>query len=208
MKSALTVILLSISTFLSCKDPKEEIFQNFKEHEKEIYLVRGHFIGMMPQDLFLYIRFESDDLINFKLDQRNYDDKTSWNKSKIFDQYGQFHRFGIDKNSAELRVALKLINLTVSDLDKLKWHLDHVNCNSIGNYPAIPSVPESEYVAIGFPTGDLYGLEYDIFWHNLDDKDMREIVKACDYKKINDMVVVKYTGPAFGSDCFPDKKGN
>lgn len=208
MKSAFTVILLLIATFLSCKDPKEEIFQNFKEHEKEIYLVRGHFINMMPQDLLMYIRFQADDLVDFKLDQRNYDDKASWNKSHIFDKHGQFHRFGIDKNSSELKEALKLINLTVTDLNKLKWHLDHVNCLSIANYRSIHSVPESEYIAIGFPTNDLYGLEYNIFWHNLDDKDITEIVKACDYKKINDMVLVKCTGPAFGSNCFPDKKAD
>lgn len=206
MKAPITVVLLCVITFLGCRDPREEVFRNYKTHGKEIFLARDHFIGMMPRDLLLYIRFEEGDLIDFKLDQLNYKDSTSWNKSQIFDRYGQFQRFGVDMNIFELRGALKLINLTVDDLKQLRQRLKKANCISASNYSSFQSYPESAYISIGFPTDDLYSLDYNIFWYNLDSKDITEMAKACNIKKVNDQVLVRYTGPSIGSDCFPDKR--
>ena len=84
--------------------------------------------------------------------------------------------------------------------------LHDANCESVGNgFDLLNEIKES-YISLGYPTNDLYGLQYIIFDKTLDNKHVEEINKSCSHKFISNRVLVEYGGPAFGSDCFPDKK--
>jgi hypothetical protein len=200
------MIFLFTTMLLGCSDPNVEVFENYKINKKNIYQAREYFSTIMPKDLALYIRFESDTVVNFSLYQSNYANKASWNKSGLFDKYGQFRKFNVDLNSMELRAALELVKFTPAKLKKLRQYLKQAKCVSIGNSNAFLSYERSAYISLGFPTDDLYGLEYYIFQHPRTDKEMRAFNEDCSVKTINSEVLVKYGGPAFGSDCFPDKR--
>lgn len=189
-----------------CSDPNVEVFENYNTNRKNIYQAWDYFSAIMPKNLALYIRFESDTVVNFSLYQSNYANKASWNKSALFDKYGQFRKFNVHLNSRELSAALELVKLTPDKLKKLLQYLKQAKCVSIGNSPNFLSYENSAYISLGFPTDDLYGLEYYIFQHPRTDKEMRQFNEDCSIKTINSEVLVKYGGPAFGSDCFPDKR--
>lgn len=82
----------------------------------------------------------------------------------------------------------------MDDLKQLRQRLKKANCIYASNYSSFQSYPESAYISIGFPTDDLYSLDYNIFLNNLDSKDITEMAKACNIKKVHDQVLVRYTG--------------
>ncbi|RQO75548.1 hypothetical protein DBR43_09415 [Pedobacter sp. KBW06] len=201
----ITTLFLTI-LFLGCKEPTEEVFLNYKEHEKEILDAKKYFSSIMPNDVAFYIKFHPKDKVDFTLRQKNYWNKSSWLKSPIFDEYGQYREFDIDMNSGELSLALDLINIDRKKLEKIRRYLNKANCISISKNFNFQLDTASAYISIGYPTADLYGLNYIMFENSMSSKLMADINDACNYKKINNKVLVEYGGPAFGSNCFPDKR--
>ncbi|QHL86881.1 hypothetical protein GU926_05285 [Nibribacter ruber] len=206
MKIISLVLFVIALCLTSCGDATKGVFTNYEEKKSEIDSLASYFNKIKPKELVLFIRFNSDDNIDFKLDQKNYHDKTTWYTEAIFDDYGQFHRFDIDLDNKELEDAFKIVNLDKEKIEKLRTYLDKANCNSISNSFSIPDKLKIDYSSIGYPTNDLYGLEYLIFDTIPEQAIIDEIVKGCNFKKINKRILVQYGGPAFGSDCFPDKK--
>lgn len=199
----LSIIVIS---FTSCESPNKQVFRNYIEKRSEIDSLEVYFHKIKPKDLALYIRFNSKDNIDFKLAQKNYDDKSSWYIEDIFDKYGQYHKFDVDLADEELNRALRLVNLNEEKIEKLRNYLEKANCISVSNDFSFSDDVQVDYISIGYPTHDLYGLEYVIFEKAVEGKNINKIIKGCNFKKISNRVLVKYGGPAFGSDCFPDKK--
>ena len=202
----LTFFTMSVLSLTSCGNPTKEVFINYSEKKKEIELLEAYFSKIKPEDLVLYIRYNSDNNIDFKIDQKNYWDKNSWYTDSIFDEYGQFHRFDVDINDKELMDAYRITNLEREELEKLKSYLEKANCISISNRFSFSDDIQVEYTSIGYPTHDMYGLYYVIFEKELKKNNVDKIIERCDFKKIDNKAFVQYGGPAFGSDCFPDKK--
>ncbi|RNI28927.1 hypothetical protein [Rufibacter latericius] len=206
MKIISFVLFVIALCLTSCGDATKGVFTNYEEKKSEIDSLVSYFNKIKPKELALFIRFNSDDNIDFKLDQKNYRDTTTWYTEAIFDDYGQFHRFDIDLDDKELEDAFRIVNLDEEKIEKLRTYLEKANCNSISNSFSIPDKMKIDYSSIGYPTNDLYGLEYLIFDTIPEQAIIDEIVKGCNFKKINNRILVQYGGPAFGSDCFPDKK--
>ena len=208
MKLIKSIFLILPLIFISCKDPVRDVFSNYTLYEKEIIAAEKYFSEIKPDSLAFYIKFRYWNRVDFKLDQKDYWDKTSWNTSSIFDTYGQFHKYNTSLNDEEIKKALEVLNINKQQLEKLKEYLADAKCNSIENNFSFSRKIKTTSVSIGYsyPRIDLYGLDYILFESQLDTSTINEILKSCSYKKINNRVLVEYGGPAFGSNCFPDKK--
>jgi hypothetical protein len=207
MKQTFFFVLVLIATsFASCENATKGVFTNYQEKRSKIDTLEVYFNKIKPQDLALYIRFNSDGNVDFKVDQKDYDDKSSWYIEEIFDKYGQFHRFDVNINDKELKRAFRLVNLNEEKIKKLRSYLKQANCISVSNGFSFSEDVQADYISIGYPTHDLYGLEYVIFEREVEAYKVNKIIEGCNFKKINNKVLVQYGGPAFGSDCFPDRK--
>ena len=198
-------IILTFSV-LGCSDPLNEVFTNYNDRKDEIQRTVNYFSEIKPTNLKLYVKFEAGSKIDLKVDQRDYSDKSSWDTSMIFDQYGQFHKFDISIDDPSLIEVFLLLKLDRRKLETLKSDLFKVGCNSISNGFSLSDDVKVGYTTIGYPTHDLYGLDYVILERKLEDSIVNNITEACNFKAINNKVLIRYGGPAFGSDCFPDKK--
>ncbi|MEI6879743.1 MAG: hypothetical protein WCK82_00175 [Bacteroidota bacterium] len=191
---------------LGCADPLSEVFTNYKENKVEIEKAVNYFSEIKPKNLKLYIRFETEGKIDIEINQRDYWDKNTWDTSKIFDQYGQFQKYDINTDDPSFLKALRILKLDKEKVEKLKLNLFKAGCNSISNGFSFSDDVKVGYTRIGYPTHDLYGLDYIVLEREIEDSIVNKITKACNIKAINKYVLVNYAGPAFGSNCFPDKR--
>jgi hypothetical protein len=203
MKKLLLLLPLFI---LSCRDATKEVFVNYNQSANQIFKLTNYFSSICPNNLSIYIKFNSKTNIDFELDQKNYYNKSSWVKSAIFDKYGQFQQLKKKLGNEKLLQGLQLIQFNKQKLDSLYLLLENAHCNSISNYKTVPLETKSPLISLGFPTNDFYSLDYIIFENNLDSKRIDTLISNCSFKKINNKVFVQYRGPAFGGDCFPDKR--
>jgi hypothetical protein len=103
--------------------------------------------------------------------------------------------------------VLDYIAINQKQLDSLKVLLTSVNCISIGyKYEFWDIENAGGFVEIGYPTDDLYGLDYIVMDSIKNPKFLKTVDAFCNYKVINSKILLKYGGPAWGRDCFPDKK--
>jgi|SRR5690242_388013 len=204
MKKLLLLLPLLI---LSCRDATKEVFVNYNQSTNEIFKLANYFSSICPHNLSIYIKFNSRTNIDFALQQKNFFDKSSWVKSAIFDEDGQFFQ-QLNKNLSNQKLVqgLQLIQFNRQKLDSLYLFLKNCHCNSISNAVTTPLETKSASISLGFPTNDFYSLDYIIFDSDLDSKRIDTLISNCSFKKINNKVFVQYRGPAFGSDCFPDKR--
>jgi len=203
------IFVFFIFIIFSCQDATEKVFSNYKENQNKIDNVTKYFLKICPSDLRLRIRFNSKTDIYCLFNQKLYTDSTTWVKSDIFDKYGQFDHSSTSPNDKKLLKALKLIGWNHEKLDSLYFLLKDAECNSIGNENSLPPL-ESRFptISVGFiyPKYDLYRLEYIVIDRELTKNQIDTLLNDCSIKRISDKVFVQYSGPSFGSNCFPDKR--
>ena len=205
MTLRITILLFTIFLFGCGDDPTKQVFINYAEHSREINEAKLYFSEIKPEGSILYIRFHPENKIDFSLHQGDYEGENLRNRSKIFDQYGTYKKYDVSLFDNEVNEAFKVAKLSRAKIQKLKNYLIKGNCISIAYYSSFSGDDSLGYTSIGYPTGDLYGINYVIFDNKISDAKSNEIVKSCSFKSINAQVLVEYGGPAFGSNCFPDK---
>ncbi len=199
--SIYTIILLA--TLNSCSRPLVEVFENYEKNSQRIDALSMYFNKIRPDSIDLWIRFNDENTTDIVL----WDKREIKTRSEIFDQSGFFKNYGASVNDSLTQEVLKVISFNQLQLDSLKTLLKEVNCNSIGYKFKFWDIRNAGgRIDIGFPTHDLYGLDYIIMDSVKDAKFLKGIENKCNYKVINNKTLLKYGGPAWGSDCFPDKK--
>jgi hypothetical protein len=148
------------------------------------------------------MRFNDDSTFDIKLCDMHNDKNTN----EIFDKYGFFKNYGATINDSLSQVVLTHISLNNSQIDSIKSYLRRANGNSIGyKYEFWDVKNGGGLIEIGYPTNDFYGLTYILMDSSKDAEFLNNVAKKCNYKVINKKTLLKYGGPAFGSDCFPDE---
>ena len=187
----------------SCSSPLVEVFENYKVNAHKIDSLCVYFNEIKPDSIDLWIRFNKNNTFDINL----------WNKRKtktsndFFDEYGSFSKYDNSINDSLARKALAFISINLKQLDSLKNFLARVNCISIGYKIEFWDISNAGgYTEIGYPTNDLYGLSYIIMDTVKSLEFLNDIKTKCNYKVINNRTLLEYGGPAWGSDCFPDKK--
>lgn len=190
---------------VSC-NPVNDVIKNYSEKEKVIVKLADYYKSIFPKDNKVYIRFNSDNNIDLMVNQNDYWNKDSWNINYLFDQYGSFNRWDINLDNKEAKEIFDFIGWNKENIEQIRYYLKEANCISIGNGFKMIDSNNVKFISIGYPTYDLYGLSYILFDKPLDEINYHELSNECSLKGINKKVFVEYGGPAFGSDCFPDKK--
>ncbi|MBD3374775.1 hypothetical protein GF406_07070 [candidate division KSB1 bacterium] len=124
----------------------------------------------------------------------------------FFDENGQFIRRKISMYGDELLEAYMIAEMNLKRIKTLEKDLNRIRCHSIGTGHHLYNGKTITYVSIGYPTNGIYTLDYLVYESELSLEHSRNLLESCRYKKINNKVFVRCTGPAFGSDCFPDNK--
>jgi hypothetical protein len=201
-----TLVLIAIIVlFTSCSRTIEDAKENYLEKAEQINLVSDYVCKISPKNLNLFIRFTEDEKIAITLSQKNYEDKASWVKNSLFDKYGAFHSDEQPINSPKVLAFLQFMNWEQTRLDTLHTLLQDANCDSIGKF-AKDGIAENEYVSIGYPTNDFYGLTYQVYNAALSEQNQKTFLDKCNIDLVNEKVLIEYGGPAWGSDCIPEKR--
>lgn len=196
--------------FVSCSNPVKEVFSNYQQHKSEIFLATQYFSQIKLRNLNFYIRFNSDSTLDLRLSQKNveidYIPLNSAFANSALDSNGDIGIYGANINDDQVQKVLLFLRLDNQKLLKLEEMLCNANCISIANNSSSLWHIDESYTSVGYPGDGWYGLEYIVFHSALKRSRLKELDKSCSFKIISDSVVVEYGGPAFGSDCFPDKK--
>ena len=205
MKS--TIILKLLLVFLTCScNPIEGSFKNYEQKEKEIKELTAFFKTIIPKDHLVFIRFNSDNNIDFKVDQINFMEKDSWKTNSLFTKYGQFHRWDVPFENRDLNQVIDFINWDMGKIDELRDKLKNANCISVGTRFETISKERVLAISIEYPTYELYSLSYKIFDKQLNEISFNQLQERCNLKSINKEVFLEYGGYARGSNCFPDER--
>jgi len=204
MRQLIIYTFLLITVLSSCSNPLIEVFENYKINVHRINTLCDYFNEVRPHNIDIWIRFNEENTFDVRM---RTDDETN-TTNEIFDQYGSFHKYSTTVNDSLTQKALSFISFNPQKIDSLKILLDGINCNSIGYKYKIRGIKNiGGGINIGFPTNDLYGLNYIIMDTLKSNEFLNDVEKSkCNFKVINEKVLLEYLGPAWGSDCFPDKK--
>ena len=187
----------------SCSRPLVQVFENYKINSKGLDSLSSYFQLIKPDSIDLWIRFNKEKTFDILL----WDKRKNKTENQIFDKYGSFSKYdNLITDSLAIKV-LDYIAIDTNQLDYIKTYLNKVNCNSIGYKCEFWDVKNGGgFIEIGFPTDDFYGLTYLILESIKDSVFLINVKTKCNYKVINSKYLLRYSGPAWGSDCFPDKK--
>ena len=196
----LTLIILIIC---SCTRPLTQVFENYETNANRLDSLASYFHKIKPDSIDLWIRFENKKTFDIVL----WDKRTIKVGNGIFDEYGFFKKYGNLRSDSIAQKVLNFISISINQLDSVESYLNEVSCNSIGYKCEYWDIRNGGgFVEIGFPTHDLYGLDYILMDSKKDSIFLNYVGGKCNYKVINNRTLIRYVGPAFGSDCFPDKK--
>jgi hypothetical protein len=199
-----TAIYLVLLFFIySCARPLKEVFENYKINHQKIDSIYGYFYRIKPDSIDLWYRFNQENTLDVKL----WDKRKIKSDSSVLDKYGSYSKYDNVTGDSSLVKVLDYISINQKQLDSLKVLLKSVNCISIGYKLEFWDIKNAGgFIEIGYPTNDYYGLDY-ILMDSIKNSDfLKKVETNCNYKVINNKTLLKYGGPAWGSDCFPDKK--
>ncbi|GET25996.1 hypothetical protein [Prolixibacter sp. NT017] len=141
----------------------------------------------------MFLQFGEDDKVDIILWDNGKIDKNLENKTVLDD-------YGLRLQSQKLDSILNLIHFKQEYLIRLKHDLAEINCKSIGYKHKIWHIHNSVgAIEIGYITHDFYGLDY-IITDTIDQDFLNEAKEMCNYKIINNKVLVRFQGPSWGDD--------
>lgn len=202
MKQLFIIITVSCLSTVSCVDSTKQILCHYERYDREINGLADHVLQLKSDKYDIYIYFHHGNKIDFRLYPSNH----MKSENAFFDENGQFIRWKISMYHDELIEAYMIAEMNLKQIKALKKDLNRIRCHSIGTGYHLYDGKTIAYVSIGYPTNGIYALDYLVYESELSSENSRNLLESCRYKKINNRVFIRYTGPVFGSDCFPDKR--
>jgi hypothetical protein len=204
--------ILSLAIILilkGCTSSTNSIVTNNSKHHAQIESLCKYFSSIRRDSIRFYLVFKESDLINLRIHQKETDITSELTGISIFNKYGFFEVYDIKLSDAELDEPLKYLAINREQVDSLRTLVNKVNCNGIGYEYYFWGIEQpGGQINLAYPTRwyEHYGLEYVIPDSVISQEVNKEIQETCWLKRIDKKVLIRYFGPATGSDCFPDKK--
>lgn len=203
MKQTTIFVILIYLIICSCSRPLTQVYENYEINSPTLDSLSSYFYSIKPDSIDIWIRFNNENTFDIKL----WDKKRIKTENSIFDKYGSFDKYENKINDSAIINVLDYISIDTSQLKYLETRLIQVNCNSIGYKCDFWDIRNGGgFIEIGYPTNGFYGLTYIIMDSTKDSVFLEKVNQMCNYKVINNKTLLQYGGPAWGSDCFPDKK--
>jgi hypothetical protein len=187
---AILVLLCSCSK--SFKDARE----NYINKEREIGLVRSYFEQIHPPDLRIHLIFEGKDEVSIIIWQKDSGNKASWIQNSLFDKYGMGQVWNQPTNSPRVKQFLRLLDWEAETLDSLYKLLSDANCYSVSSHFPLEHT-NKQYISIGYPTNDVYGLTYQLYDTALTKEEQKSFSDKNKVEVVNEKLIIKYEGPAW-----------
>ena len=177
------VSLWAFSVFSNSFDEfhsKEELIDNYKNKEKEIYEVKKYISTIVPADKSVEIEFDGNrKFFIFHLGGNgNYD--SNWD-------------LGVDTKKTD--TLLQKLGWTRETLTILKVKLDNANCISVAS---------GNPCNIGWQRSGMGKYSYNIFDTPIPDSLAKTYNDSCQYILYNNKLALEYGGGAIGPQCFPN----
>lgn len=159
---------------------KQELIDNYKVKEKEIYEVKKYITAIVPPNKAVHIEFDGNRkfFIFHLVDNGIYD--SNWD---------------LKINSKKADTLLQKLGWTRETLIILKDKLHKANCISVAS---------GNPCNIGWQRSGMGKYFYNIFDTPISDRLMKIYNDSCQYIIYNNKLVLEYGGGAIGPQCFPN----
>lgn len=182
---------------------KAELVDNYNNHVTEINILQKYFNSITPKDVEVYIEFESERSINFKvyyITDPKYPRKIffeAWNINP-YTHKPETPNSDTSEGAPEtnsLEDVKRKLHWDDNTFRTIKDYLDKANCLSVTN---------GEPCNIGFTRSEMGMYFYNIFENPISEDAKEQWNDSCQYIFYNNKLVLEYGNGVIGPDCFPD----
>lgn len=179
--------------FMLADEPvsKNDIIQNITNNFRNIAILKEEFKKLVPENTNVSIEFNPKGVLI------NTNESIDIRVSKV--QNGSvttvYQEWGLEHDAPRLRQILDYLKWDHQTLLRIKELLKNAKCISITN---------GEMTTIGFARSGMGKYSFNLFDHNLTEKEIEAYNDGCTYIFYKDNIVLEYGGGAVGRQCFPE----
>ncbi|MCX6230233.1 MAG: hypothetical protein NTZ33_01700 [Bacteroidetes bacterium] len=164
----------------------DEVKEAFSLNKNKINDAKHYFKSILPEKINIYVEFKDYQKIDFWVFKTKGE-----NLEKIIEVWDA------DIYNNEIQKVLKQLNWNAYELIILREKLYHANCISISNL--------KNAIEVGYKRSGMGKYSFDLFETPIPAENWEKYNDSCMYIMIDNLNVLEYGGPAFGSQCMPKR---
>lgn len=192
----------------SCSKTSEDAIEHYQRDKTQLLELKNYVSSIAPQHLSFQLKLNSGSTFSIFIRQDDYHKKYIQDKTSLFDEYQTVHLIDKKIDDTEVQKVFSLMGWSSKTIDSLRFFSRTIDTDRICYERDVTDnlLTKKTFISVGFPTYELYSLEYVFLENTLTEEESNSLETACNYMLIDSSVLLKYRGGSRISGCFQEKR--